>query len=231
MAEELKTSHRRELSSWFREGEIELFGFADLRDIATPRDEKGSGFPRAVSFAVLMNSHIMQSIRSGPNQDYANEYNRVNFVIDEIAASVAVYIRSVGFRALAVPASERTDPITIRGDFPHKTAATRAGLGWIGRNCLLITKRYGPWLRLGTVLTDVPVHCDTPVTQHFCGTCRKCVDACPAGALVGNGWRPGEPRENFLDVMRCDEWKKEYYFRFNEGHNCGICAAVCPFGR
>jgi epoxyqueuosine reductase QueG len=58
----------------------------------------------------------------------------------------------------------------------------------------------------------------------------RCVEACPAKALKGRAWYPGVPREEILDVQVCDEWKKEHYFQFHKGHNCGICSAVCPYG-
>ena len=224
-------NNRKIIVSIFNEWGIDLFGVADLTGIPTPRDENSEEFPRAVSFAVPMNTDIMASIRTGPNQTYAEEYTRVNRLINEISLSIEARIREKGNRAHVIPASDRTDPVTIKGDFPHKTAATRAGLGWVGRNCLLITKRHGPWLRLGTVLTDLAVSSDTPVTKSYCGRCRECVDSCPAGAIIGNAWYPGIPRQEVLDVFACDRWKKAHYFQFNEGNNCGICAAVCPFGK
>jgi epoxyqueuosine reductase QueG len=69
-----------------------------------------------------------------------------------------------------------------------------------------------------------------PVERHFCGGCKRCVEACPAQALTGEAWRPGMPRERILDARTCDQWKKEHYFQFHGGHNCGICSAVCPYG-
>jgi epoxyqueuosine reductase QueG len=183
---------------------ITLWGAADLRDFSTPRDESGQELPFALSWAIPMNFQIMVSIQNGPNQKYADEYTRVN--------------------------SDRTDTINIKGDFPHKTAATRAGLGWIGRHCQLITRPFGSWVRLGTVFTDIELPCGPPMERSFCGNCRRCVEACPAKALKGNAWYPGIPREEILDVRACDQWKKTHYFQYHKGHNCGICSAVCPYG-
>ncbi len=84
--------------------------------------------------------------------------------------------------------------------------------------------------RLGTVFTDIKLPCGPPAEGNLCGRCTRCVDACPANALKGNAWYPGLPREEILDVRACDPWKKERYFRFHKGHNCGICSAVCPYG-
>ena len=219
------------LVEWMEAHGIALWGAADLRGFPTPTDDTGQGFPYAVSWAIRMNPRIMAGIRNGPDQAYADEYSRVNGRINELSAALAGELRARGFRSGPLASSERTDEAGIRGDFPHKTAATRAGLGWIGRHCQLITRPFGPWVRLGTVFTDMELPCGPPMERNFCGRCRICVDACPAQALKGGDWHPGTPREALLDARACDLWKKEHCYRYHKGHNCGICAAVCPHGR
>jgi len=246
------------LQEFFFKLGIDLFGLADLRGLSGAKDDNDDDFVAAASFAVPMNSEVMAGIDKGPNQYYAEEYGRVNGLIDTMAAGLADRLKNLGFFARALPASDRTDPVKLKGDFPHKTAATRAGLGWIGRNCQLITKSYGPWVRLGTVFLNFPARfepvikenpCDRselkrhaentpdgsifgePILKSFCGDCTTCVEACPADALVGNSWHPGVLREKLLDAQRCDNWKMEHYYQFHKGHNCGICSAVCPFGK
>ena len=209
---------------------IVLWGAADLRGFSTPKDATGKEFPFALSWAIPMNPRIMAGIQQGPNQAYADEYARVNKRINEIAGMLSAEIRYRAFRAQPLAAAERTDTVSIKGDFPHKTAATRAGLGWIGRHCQLITREFGSWIRLGTVFTDVELPCGPPVERNYCGRCTRCVEACPANALKGNAWYPGTPREEILDARACDQWKKEHYFQYHKGHNCGICSAVCPYG-
>ncbi|MGW8302890.1 MAG: 4Fe-4S double cluster binding domain-containing protein [Desulfobacterales bacterium] len=172
----------------------------------------------------------MISIQNGPNHAYADEYARVNNRINELSAAIAAEIERRGFRSKPLAASDRTDKVNIKGDFPHKTAATRAGLGWVGRHCQLITRPFGPWIRLGTVFTDIKLPCGPTIERNFCGRCSLCVEACPAKALTGNGWYPGIPRKEVLDVRACDRWKKKHYFQYHKGHNCGICSAVCPYG-
>lgn len=218
------------LIHWMEAYQVPLWGAADLGSFATPVDENGHRFPFALSFAFPMNPHIMVTIQNGPNQSYADEYERVNYRITKVSAALAAEIRTRGFRSQALAASDRTDRVAIKGDFPHKTAATRAGLGWIGRHCQLITRRFGSWVRLGTVFTDMELPCGPPVDRHYCGNCKRCVDACPAKALKGAAWEPGVPRREILDVRACDQWKKEHYYQYHHGHNCGICSAVCPYG-
>lgn len=209
---------------------IDLWGVADLSDIVTPTDDPGNRFPRAIAFVVAMNPSIMAGITGGPTDDYAAEYARVNLRINALSEELEKMIVKAGIRAKRLAASVRSDPVNICADFPHKTAATRAGLGWIGKNCQLITRRHGPWVRLGTVFTDLDGPCGRPIEKSGCGRCRLCVEACPAGALAGSTWVPGMAREKILDASGCDRWKKTHYMQFHKGHNCGICAAVCPFG-
>lgn len=219
------------LPAWMGSQGIALWGVAGLEGLGAPTDEEGRPFPRAIAWGVPMNPEIMARISRGPDRPYADEYVRVNRRLDEAAGWLAEEVRCRGGRARVLLASERSDPAGVRGDFPHKTAATRAGLGWIGRNAQLVTRAFGPWLRLGTVFTDLELPCGAPVESDRCGTCRLCVEACPAGALTGSGWRVGLSREALLDVHACDAWKHEHYAQYNHGHNCGICAAVCPYGR
>jgi len=218
------------LVSWMDAHEVRLWGAADLSGFSTPLDGAGQGFPIALSYAVPMNPHVMAGVRNGPNQAYADEYAEVNRLINERSRALAAEIKGRGFRAQALAASDRTDPVHIKGDFPHKTAATLAGLGWIGRHCQLMTRAFGPWIRLGSVFTDMNLPCGPPITRSFCGACTRCVDACPAKALKGRAWHPGLSRDEILDAGACDRWKKEHYSAFHGGHNCGICSAVCPYG-
>lgn len=220
----------RWLTEWMTGHGIFVWGAADLRGVATPVDEAGKGFPCALSFALPMTPGIMAGIQDGPNRAYADEYADVNRRIDDLSVLMAAEIKVRGFRSKPLAPSERTDTINITGDFPHKTAATKAGVGWVGRHCQVVTRRYGPWVRLGTVFSDIDLPHGPAIERNFCGRCRRCVTACPAGALTGNAWYPGLAREEILDVRACDRWKKDHYFRYHKGQNCGICSAVCPYG-
>jgi hypothetical protein len=101
---------------------VELWAAADLADFATPQDSGGKRLPNAVSWALPMNPRIMANIQQGPNQAYADEYARMNDRLNEVARLLAETINGKGFRAYALAASERTDTVNIKGDFPHKNA-------------------------------------------------------------------------------------------------------------
>ncbi len=219
---------RERLDARLTRGGAALWGVADLTGLVPSRL---GGFTRAASFALAMDPAIMASIAKGPNQAYSDLYGQVNLRINALSQELESALREAGHRARAVPASVRSDPVNIRGEFPHKTAATRAGLGWIGKNCQLITWSLGPWLRLGTVLTDAPLAAGAPVEKSFCGSCTACLEACPAKALKDGDWTPGLEREKILSPAVCDAYKKKHFLAFHQGHVCGICAAACPWGQ
>ncbi len=205
-----------------------LYGVADLDGLTSGRL---AIYHRGISFVFQMEPWVMDQLAQGPTDAYSVLYRQVNLRIDALSAEVVRLLERSGQKAWAVPASLRSDAVNIRGDFQHKTAATRAGLGWVGKNCQMITKPWGPWVRLGTVLTDAPLVPGIPIEKSRCGKCTRCIDACPAGALRGGSWFPGVEREVILDARACDEYKKSHFHQFHGGHNCGICTRACPVGR
>ena len=205
-----------------------LYGFADLEGL-TPGEL--SKFHRGIAFVFQMEPWVMDQLSNGPTDAYSVLYRQVNQRIDALSGEVVRALERAGYHAWALPSSIRSDPVNIRGDFQHKTAATRAGLGWVGKNCQLLTKPWGPWVRLGTVLTNAPLETAKPIEKSRCGKCTQCIDACPAEALKGGSWRPGVERGYILDARACDHYKKTHFAKFHGGHNCGICTQACPVGQ
>ena len=205
-----------------------LYGFAGLAGLTSGELAK---YHRGIAFVFQMEPWVMDQLAQGPTDAYSLLYGQVNLRIDALAAELARTLERAGHRAWALPASIRSDPVNIRGDFQHKTAATRAGLGWVGKNCQLLTRPWGPWVRLGTVLTDAPLKPAGPIEKSLCGKCTQCVEVCPAQALKGGSWRPGVARDVILDAWACDRYKKTYFSQFHGGHNCGICTQACPVGQ
>ena len=205
-----------------------FYGFADLEGIPTGDLAK---FNRGISFVFQMEPWVMNQLEKGPTDAYSVLYGQVNLRIDALSDEVVRLLEQTGHQAWALPSSTRSDPINIRGDFQHKTAATRAGLGWVGKNCQLVTKPWGPWVRLGTVLTNAPFSPAQPIEKCLCGKCTKCIESCPAKALKGGTWDPYVERESLLDAWKCDHYKKTHFLKFHDGHNCGICTQACPIGQ
>jgi len=143
---------------------------------------------------------------------------------------------SQGYKAVALePTIEQVDLTSLDAPLPHKTIATKAALGWIGKSALLITKRYGAAIRLASVLTNADLDIAVPVEKSMCDDCHHCVDHCPAKAIKGNNWQLGAPRDSIYDAFACCEiaikLSKKVGIQSTIGRVaiCGICINVCPW--
>ena len=105
------------LTQWMDAQNVSLWGGADLCMFATPQDNNGSNFPRAISFAIPMNPDIMAGIQNGPDQDYADEYDKVNKRINALSNALASELKKRGFQSLVLAASVRTDTVNSQGRF------------------------------------------------------------------------------------------------------------------
>jgi epoxyqueuosine reductase len=157
-------------------------------------------------------------------------YDQVNPRLDQVTLQLARALQRSGHRALNVPASQQVDKEQICGVFSHKMAAHLAGLGWIGKSCMLITPEMGPRVRWGTVLTDAPLPVTGGPADERCGTCQDCVDICPVEAYTGRAFRADEPRKARFDARKCQRYFQEMESA-GTAHVCGLCLYVCPHGR
>lgn len=121
-------------------------------------------------------------------------------------------------------------PMVDTGELVDVAVAKRAGLGFIGRNGLLITKEYGSYVYLGEIITNIEFEPDEEV-DFGCGECTRCVDACPTDALLGDG-RMNAKRCLSYQTQTKGYMPKEY--RRKMGHviyGCDICQIVCPYNK
>jgi epoxyqueuosine reductase len=145
-----------------------------------------------------------------------------------------LFLKSRGYRTLAIPPDSDRQKGTFISKlyslFTHKMAATSAGIGWIGKNGLLISPDYGPRLSLVTVLTDAPLEPDRPMERSLCGDCTLCVQYCPSQAITGAEWSRSSPFVELVKLKTCRSHKAAK--RATDGKpNCGLCINICPYGR
>lgn len=144
------------------------------------------------------------------------------------------WLRAKGFRSLPIPpdSDRRMGKMIARlyKLFCHKTAATCSGLGWVGKNGLIINEQYGSKLTWATVLTDAPLSADSPCVRSRCGDCDLCVKHCPSGAVKGRLWSRGNPLQEIVAYEKCRSLKSGRT-ALKEKPNCGFCVTVCPYSR
>jgi epoxyqueuosine reductase QueG len=206
-----------------------LVGFGNIADL--PPNVR-NGLPIGISVAVAYPKEVIRGIEDLPTAAYYAWYNKLNEQLDAIVTRGAACLQAQGYAAIAqtrthVGAGETEYNTAL----PHKTVATRAGIGWIGKSALLVTERYGSMVRLSSILTNAPLPCAAPINESKCGLCAICTTACPAGAISGKLWQLGMAREEFFDAVKCCKTAKERAKRgFGGGATiCGKCIAVCPY--
>lgn len=211
-----------------------LFGVANLLPFKEEIKEiYGSNYlhlDKAVSIGVPYPKDVVNELVDGPTHTYLYYYKILNTKLDDIALQIAIKLEEKGYRTFPVPASQRVTDNRLAGIFSHRLAARLSGLGFIGKNSSLITREYGPRLRLVTILTDAPLPTDAPFTGSDCGNCQACVDACPSGAITGVPFAVGDPLSVRFIGERCDEHLSKVRNTFGK-RICGKCQGACPFGK
>ncbi len=172
-------------------------------------------------------------MQNAPTKEYDAEYDIINSKLDELSMKCEKFLINKGYHAYA-QTRERlgNDFGDLNGfELPHKTIATRAGLGWIGKSALFITKKYGCALRLSSVLTDAPLKIGTPILKSQCGKCTDCMEACSGNAISGIEWNYKLNRNDFYDDKKCEKYALKVS-KENLGEaktRCGKCIYACPF--
>lgn len=227
----------------------DLIGVADVDPLrALPLDPPGllDRFRTAVAIAVSLPWATFGEIDDKPTLVYDNVYQTANRLLDELAFKAAKQLGQDGYYSLPIPASQVTDRKNWTGAISHKAVARMAGLGWQGKNLLLVTRQFGSAVRLATILTSAPLAVDGPV-KNRCGQCTCCQDACPAGAIKGVGTQDHyADREEALYFEKCLARLKQHSamlqaLPFKDDQSapeptfhkliCGVCIKACPFGK
>ncbi|MEM7125150.1 MAG: reductive dehalogenase [Chloroflexota bacterium] len=196
--------------------------FSDLSQTERPQ-EIPDGLDNIIVTAQAMDYDLIRTVPSA----LSGAATGLGYSHDALVVlATAQYIRNLGYNAIA---SMNDTALAI-------PLAIQAGLGEYGRNGLLITKEFGPRIRLGKIFTDMPLAHDQPIqfgVEAFCQICRRCTDGCPVKAIPHGP--PSTKRHNQSNIAGVKKWsvdgEKCFGFWVAQNSDCSICIRVCPFNK
>jgi epoxyqueuosine reductase len=222
-----RNPHAAELDRWLAQGHAGTMTYLNRQ--AEKRKDPRTIMPGAKSAVVTLTNYFHGSAHPGTaprGQRRVAQYawsSDYHDVLGQRLEQLAEAIR------LLAPGS-RTRCYVDAGPVPERELAQLAGLGWIGKNMMLINPEIGSFTFVGVVLTDAELEPDAPFEADRCGTCTRCLDACPTQAFVG-------PRD--LDARACISYLTiEHRGAFTEQERaqlgewvfgCDVCQDVCPW--
>ena len=216
---------QRRLESELLSTGADLVGFANISDVPIPDKNE---LCTAVAIGIAYDPEIVEILDNDP-EAFENHLADNKKTMLSLLRACEQLLEENGFAAWTPPISNNLPGLL--SDFSHKTAATKAGLGWVGKSALFVSSEFGPGVQLASVLTDAPLATGAPVAESRCGKCEECVEACPYGAIKGAQWHAGIARDELLDAFLCSKKREAYTLELGFKHPCGLCIKACPFGK
>ncbi|MBN2071052.1 MAG: epoxyqueuosine reductase [Candidatus Krumholzibacteriota bacterium] len=206
-------------------GSVDILASARIDDKGLLIDESiretASSLKYAVSIGIRLSAPVLDTVLTAPTWTYYYHYRTVNFALDQAALAISRQCQNMGYRAIPVPASQILDWDRLLGHLSHREVGGFAGIGWMGRNNLLVSAEYGSQVRYATILTDMPLPDQgAGIDAGSCGSCKRCIDVCPVGAIKED--------PNDFDLDKCAAQLRR--FSKSEKINsliCGLCLRVC----
>ncbi|MGD0819097.1 MAG: hypothetical protein ABR986_11990 [Methanomassiliicoccales archaeon] len=221
-----------EIEAAAREAGAAKVGFANISTLKAMLvgDQTVFEYPSAISVMVEIPEDSVRSSLVAPSVELRAAYKQCNMKLKKAEEKVVEILVAAGYKARLVDPSERINKEMLLGPISHKAVARLAGLGWIGKNGLIITDDFGPRLRMGTVLTDMLVAKNPDPLKNDCGACTACIDNCPKKVLKGPEFKDyPESRDYVIDWAKCGKYE---HTLIGDGSGpekaCGRCIAKCP---
>ena len=215
---------QKEIRDIFSEHPEIIFGFADLS-----YSSYAESYASALVFAVPYGKQLDSSTytEEGFDQGIQEARGALERVVAEIAA-----LLDLRQKKYWIPPVAQENETELRALFSFKTAAAHAGIGWFGKNDVIITERYGPRVRLSAILIDETFEYDPVIQSSRCpDDCTKCIDVCPCKALKNHQWTIGTDRSEMIDYQRCNRMRSAFIPKLGRKSACGLCLAACPVGQ
>jgi epoxyqueuosine reductase len=217
----------------------DYLGFADLSNYQDEIFKSGGpivqGYKCGISIGIILQNSIVDYLTNRFENNVACEYRIhayevINQRLNIMASVISTFLNRKGYKALPIAAADRTDDDKATASISHKMIAHIAGLGWIGKNCLLITNDHGPRVRFISILTNAPLKKNDKPIEQRCNDCNECEKVCPTKSIKGRNYIQGETREERFDFLKC----QNYFDKLKETQKyqvCGMCLYACPYGK
>jgi len=183
--------------------------------------EASASMDYAIVIGIRLSAAVLSTVKAAPTWTYYYHYRTVNFALDQAALFISGECQRMGYKSLPVPASQIMDWDRLSGHLSHRELGASAGLGWWGRNNLLVNPEFGAHIRLAAILTDMSLpSLGKDREMPGCGECRKCIDVCPVGAIHAS------PEDFNLDKCTAQLRRFEKSEKLNT-MICGLCVNIC----
>lgn len=187
-----------------------------------------SQYKSAFVFAVPYGEQL--TMENYTEERFERGIQTAKIILEEILEHIEEILREHNVK-YHIPPVAQNDERELAAPFSFKYAAVHAGLGWIGKNDVVITKKYGPRVRLSAILIDEQFTYGERITKSNCpDSCKKCVEICPYHALHDVKWDIDTLRNDIIDYQLCNLKRSLYIEKYGRKNACGLCMAVCPIG-
>lgn len=200
-----------------------IYGFTDIE-----YSEYCKQYKSALVFAVPYGEQLTMSNYTEEKFNTGIQYAKK--VLENILMQIENILKECEVKYYIPPVAQNNEEELI-APFSFKYAAVNAGLGWIGKNDVIITEKYGPRVRLSAILIDNDFKYGQKITKSKCPvSCTKCVDICPYNALHNTNWDINTLRSEIIDYKLCNLKRSRYIKKHGRKNACGLCMAICPIG-
>ena len=221
--------YRDYFRQWLDDGQAGAMQY--LADRFGQRTDPAAYLPQALSvICVAVNYHV--PLREPDPQDSAPQGRIARYALgDDYHEWIKQRLHALADWLRQAAPDAQTRCCTDTAPVMEKELSARAGVGWIGKNTCVINEQIGSWLFLGEILTTLPLPHDEPAVDR-CGTCRRCIDACPTQAITEPYQLDGRRCISYLTIEHRGPIDPELAKNFGDWiYGCDICQDVCPWNR
>lgn len=177
---------------------------------------------------IVLALNYYQDYSPGPDQPVFSRYALGEDYHKIIKDKIYLLLENIRAEAGEVNARVFVDSAPVL----ERALAEKAGLGWVGKNSMLINRDAGSWLFIGELITDLELQYDDVSIKDYCGSCTKCVDACPTGAILANRILDSGKCISYLTIEKKGEFTEaESQALGSRVFGCDICQEVCPWNK